>query len=112
SALASAPHRITAEYSFPYLAHTTMEPLNCTIDYRGDQCTVWVGSPFQTLHPAAVAAVLGLKPEQVAFNTMMAGGGFGRRAVGSSDFVFEAAQVAKARFAAGRRGPRAMGGAG
>ena len=80
-----------------------MEPLNCTVDYRGDGCTVWVGSQFQTLHQAAVAAVLGLKPEQVTFNTMMAGGGFGRRAVGSSDFVVEAAQVAKAHFAAGRR---------
>jgi isoquinoline 1-oxidoreductase beta subunit len=105
SALARAPHKITAEYSFPYLAHTAMEPLNCTIDYRGDRCTVWAGSQFQTVHQAAVAAVLGLRPEEVAFNTMMAGGGFGRRAVGSSDFIFEAAQVAKARFAAGRRGP-------
>jgi isoquinoline 1-oxidoreductase subunit beta len=54
---------------------------------------------------AAVWMVLGLKPDAVTFNTMMAGGGFGRRAVGNSDFVFEAAQVAKARFAAGRRGP-------
>jgi isoquinoline 1-oxidoreductase subunit beta len=108
SALASAPHRITAEYSFPYLAHTPMEPLNCTVDYRGDQCAVWVGSQFQTVHQAAVAAVFGMKPEQVAFNTMMAGGGFGRRAVGNSDFVVEAAQVAKARFAAGRRGPVKM----
>jgi isoquinoline 1-oxidoreductase subunit beta len=108
SALAGAPRKITAEFSFPYLAHTPMEPLNCTIDYRGDQCTAWVGSQFQTVHQAAVAAVLGLKPEQVAFNTMMAGGGFGRRAVGSSDFVFEAAQVAKARQAAGRRGPLKM----
>jgi isoquinoline 1-oxidoreductase beta subunit len=108
SALAGAPRKITAEYSFPYLAHTPMEPLNCTIDYRGDQCTVWVGSQFQTVDQATVAAVLGLKPEQVTFNTMMAGGGFGRRAVGSSDYVFEAAQVAKARHAAGRRGPMKM----
>jgi len=108
SALARAPRKIAAEYTFPYLAHTTMEPLNCTVDYRGDQCTVWVGSQFQTVHQAAVAAVLGLKPEQVKFNTMMAGGGFGRRAVGNSDFVFEAAQVARARYAAGRREPMKM----
>jgi len=108
SALASAPQKITAEYTFPYLAHTPMEPLNCTIDYRGDQCTVWVGSQFQTIDQAAVASVLGLKPEQVTFNTMMAGGGFGRRATGTSDYVFEAAQVAKARYAAGRREPMKM----
>jgi isoquinoline 1-oxidoreductase beta subunit len=55
SALASASHKIVAEYSFPYLAHTPMEPLNCTIDHRGDQCTVWVGSQFQTVDQAEVA---------------------------------------------------------
>ncbi|WP_042885778.1 xanthine dehydrogenase family protein molybdopterin-binding subunit [Cupriavidus necator] len=108
SALATAPRKITAEYTFPYLAHTPMEPLNCTIDFRGNQCTVWAGSQFQTVDQAAVAAVLGLKPEQVTFNTMMAGGGFGRRAVPTSDYLFEAAQVAKARYAAGRREPIKM----
>ncbi|MBB3284749.1 CO/xanthine dehydrogenase Mo-binding subunit [Mitsuaria sp. BK037] len=41
-----APALITAEFTFPYLAHTPMEPLNCTIDFRGDRCTVWVGSQF------------------------------------------------------------------
>ena len=108
SALASAPHKIVAEYFFPYLAHTPMEPLNCSIDYRGDQCTVWAGSQFQTADQAAIAAVLGLKPEQVQFNTMMAGGGFGRRANPTSDYLVEAAQVAKARYAAGRREPIKM----
>ncbi|MCA0326440.1 MAG: xanthine dehydrogenase family protein molybdopterin-binding subunit [Proteobacteria bacterium] len=108
TALASAPGKITAEFSFPYLAHTPMEPLNCTIDFKGNACTVWVGSQFQTVDQAAVARVLGLKPEQVTLHTMMAGGGFGRRAVGSSDYVFEAAQIAKARHAAGRREPVRM----
>ena len=108
SALTSAPHKISAEYTFPYLAHTPMEPLNCSIDYRGDRCTVWAGSQLQTVDQATVAAVLGLKPEQVTFNTMMAGGGFGRRANPTSDYLFEAAQVAKARYAAGRREPIKM----
>jgi isoquinoline 1-oxidoreductase beta subunit len=108
SALAGAPRKLTAEYTFPFLAHTPMEPLNCSVDFRGDQCTVWAGSQFQTVDQAAVAAVLGLKPEQVTFNTMMAGGGFGRRATGTSDYVVEAAQVAKARAAAGRREPIKM----
>jgi isoquinoline 1-oxidoreductase beta subunit len=105
SALAGAPHRIVAEYELPYLAHTPMEPLNCTIDLRDGQCTVWVGSQFQTIDQATVAQVLGLDPKQVTLNTQMAGGGFGRRAVPTSDYVFEAAQVAKARRAAGRTGP-------
>ena len=104
----AAPGRITAEYTFPYLAHTPMEPLNCTIDFRGDRCTVWVGSQFQTVDQAQVAGVLGLKPEQVTLNTMTAGGGFGRRATPTSDYLVEAAQVAKARHAAGRRGPIKM----
>jgi isoquinoline 1-oxidoreductase beta subunit len=103
--LAAAPKKIVAEYSFPYLAHTPMEPENCTIDFTGDKATVWVGSQFQTLDQAAVAAVLGIKPEQVTLNTMMAGGGFGRRATPTSDYVAEAAQVAKAWRAAGNVGP-------
>ena len=103
--LATAQKKIVAEYVFPYLAHTPMEPLNCTIDLADGKCSVWVGSQFQTIDQATVAAVLGLKPEQVTLNTMMAGGGFGRRAAPTSDYLFEAAQVAKARQAAGRSGP-------
>ncbi|MEF7617160.1 xanthine dehydrogenase family protein molybdopterin-binding subunit [Aquincola sp. MAHUQ-54] len=102
--LAGAARRISAEYRFPYLAHAPMEPLNCVIDFRGDACTVWVGSQFQTIDQANVAATLGLKPEQVVLNTAMAGGGFGRRAVPSSDYLVEAAHVAKAWRAAGGQG--------
>lgn len=105
STLANAPKKIVAEYTFPYLAHTPMEPLNCTIDFTGDKATVWAGSQFQTLDQASVANVLGLKPEQVTFHTMMAGGGFGRRATPTSDYVTEAAQVAKAWYASGKREP-------
>lgn len=105
SPLADAPKKIVAEYTFPYLAHTPMEPLNCTIDFTGDKATVWAGSQFQTLDQASVAKVLGLKPEQVTFHTMMAGGGFGRRATPTSDYVTEAAQVAKAWHASGKREP-------
>jgi isoquinoline 1-oxidoreductase beta subunit len=105
SKLAGAPLKISAEYHFPYLAHAPMEPLNCVIDFRGDACTVWAGSQFQTIDQANVAAVLGLKPEQVAFNTAMAGGGFGRRAVPTSDYLVEAAHIAKVWRAAGKPGP-------
>jgi isoquinoline 1-oxidoreductase beta subunit len=105
SALAAAPRKLTAEYSFPFLAHAPMEPLNCTVQYSGDRCRVWVGSQFQTMDQMAVAGVLGLKPEQVELNTMMAGGGFGRRAVPGSEYVAEAAQVAKAWRAKGRNEP-------
>jgi isoquinoline 1-oxidoreductase beta subunit len=109
SAIPSAPRRIQADYEFPYLAHAPMEPLNATVDIGPPGCAcgvkVWVGSQFQTIDRAAVAKALGVAPDTVQLFTMMAGGGFGRRAVPSSDYVVEAANVAKAYNAAGHRGP-------
>ncbi|WLI91889.1 xanthine dehydrogenase family protein molybdopterin-binding subunit [Massilia sp. R2A-15] len=103
--LAAAPKKISAIYEFPYLAHAPMEPLNCVVDLTANSCTVWAGTQFQTADHAAVAATTGLKPEQVTVNTMMAGGGFGRRAVPTSDYIVEAVNVAKAYRAAGKTGP-------
>ncbi|MFA9217845.1 MAG: molybdopterin cofactor-binding domain-containing protein [Sphingomonadaceae bacterium] len=105
SKLAGAAKKITAVYEFPYLAHAPMEPLNCVIDLRADGCTVWAGSQFQTIDQGAIAATAGLKPEQVTLNTMMAGGGFGRRAVPTSDYLVEAVHIAKAWKAAGKAEP-------
>jgi isoquinoline 1-oxidoreductase beta subunit len=105
SKISGAPKKISAEFSFPYLAHAPMEPLNCLIDFDGKRCKLSVGSQFQTIDQANVAAALGLKPQDVELSTQMAGGGFGRRAVPSSDYLVEAAQVAKAWRAAGRSGP-------
>lgn len=91
----ASENRILAEYEFPFLAHTPMEPLNTTVRFDGDRAEVWAGSQFQTVDQMAVAEVLGLKPEQVAFHTEMAGGGFGRRAVPDSHIQREAATIAK-----------------
>ena len=88
-------NRIVAEYEFPFLAHSPMEPLNTTVRFDGDRAEVWAGSQFQTVDQMAVAQVLGLKPEQVTFHTEMAGGGFGRRAVADSHVQREAATIAK-----------------
>ena len=90
-----AARRIVAEYEFPYLAHTPMEPLNTTIRFDGNRAEAWVPSQFQTMDQMAIAQVLGLKPEQVAFHTEFAGGGFGRRAVIDSHVQREAAAIAK-----------------
>jgi isoquinoline 1-oxidoreductase beta subunit len=105
SKLATAPKKISAVYEFPYLAHAPMEPINCTVELKDDSCTLWVGSQYQTGDQLAAAATAGLKPEQVTLHTMMAGGGFGRRAVPTSDFVVEAVNIAKAYRASGRQGP-------
>jgi isoquinoline 1-oxidoreductase beta subunit len=91
----AATNRIVAEYEFPFLPHTPMEPLNTTVRFDGDRAEVWAGSQFQTGDQMAVAEVLGLKPEQVTFHTEMAGGGFGRRAVTDSHIQREAAVIAK-----------------
>lgn len=103
--LAQAPRQIEAEFVFPYLAHAPMEPLNCTVELGEQQATLWVGSQMPALDGMAAAQVLGLKPEQVAVLVQAAGGGFGRRAIPTSDYVVEACQVARAARAAGLIAP-------
>ena len=87
---------IEATYEFPYLAHAAMEPMNCVVKLGKDACEIWNGEQFQTVDQATVAAVVGLKPEQVKLNMLFAGGSFGRRANPHSDYLVEAASIAKA----------------
>jgi len=96
AALAKAAKTIDAEYSVPYLAHAPMEPLNCTVSISKDKCEIWTGTQFQTLDQMVAGQITGLKPEQVEIHTEFLGGGFGRRANPTSDFVSEAVHVAKA----------------
>lgn len=95
-ALAGASRVLTAEYELPYLAHATMEPLNCVVDLRPGSCEVWAGSQFQTVDKGAIARTAGLEAEQVKLHTTFLGGGFGRRANPTSDYLVEAVQIAKA----------------
>jgi isoquinoline 1-oxidoreductase beta subunit len=94
--LAKATKTIDVEYSVPYLAHAPMEPLNCTVKITQDKCEIWTGTQFQTLDQMVAGKITGLKPEQVEIHTEFLGGGFGRRANPTSDFVAEAVEVAKA----------------
>ena len=103
--LDKAPKTIEAEFVFPYLAHAPMEPLNCTVDFDGQAATLWMGSQMPGLDGMAAAAALGLKPEQVKVQVQSAGGGFGRRAIPTSDYVVEACGIAKAALGAGVRAP-------
>ena len=107
SGLASAPRQIRAEFHFPYLAHAPMEPLNCTVQLNaaGDQAELWLGSQMPGLDGFAASKVLGVPPQNVKLNVQMAGGGFGRRAIPSSDYVVEACTVAKAARVAGLAAP-------
>src|SRR2546422_448959 len=99
-AVKDAPRTLEAAYEFPYLAHASMEPMNCVVKLDANSekagCEIWNGEQFQTIDQAVVAKLLGLKPEQVKLNMLYAGGSFGRRANPQSDFVLEAAAIAKA----------------
>lgn len=96
AALASALKKIEAVYEAPYLAHATMEPLNCTVKPTKDGCEIWVGTQFQQVDQASAAKILGIPVDKVELHTPFLGGGFGRRGSPRSDFVSEAVQVAKA----------------
>ncbi len=103
--LAGAPNNLTAEFVFPYLNHAQMEPIACTVDLKADSCHVYTASQMPGLDAAAMAKASGLKPEQVEIHVQMGGGGFGRRAVPSSEYLVEAVSVAKAMNAAGKNAP-------
>nr|WP_269808723.1 xanthine dehydrogenase family protein molybdopterin-binding subunit [Enterovibrio nigricans] len=86
---------VEASYYFPYLAHAPMEPMNCVILADKDKAELWYGCQLQTLDQFAVADVLNVHPNKVMIHTLFAGGSFGRRANPQSDYVVEAASIAK-----------------
>lgn len=96
AALSKAAKTHQAEFTFPYLAHAPMEPLNCTLEWHGDHAEYWAGSQLQSLDEAVIAQTLGIKPEQVKINTLLAGGSFGRRGNALGDWTIEVAQIVKA----------------
>lgn len=96
AALAKAGKVIDAEFVFPYLAHAPMEPLDGFLVWDGKIAKARFGSQIQTLDQGTIAAVLGVKPEQVQIDTLLGGGSFGRRAQPTSHLAFELAQAAKA----------------
>ena len=95
TAFDGAAQVLEAAYEFPYLAHAAMEPMNCVAQVSADGCELWYGAQIQTGDQNNVAAALGIEPQQVRINMLYAGGSFGRRAHGNSDYVVEAARIAK-----------------
>ncbi|MEJ8849426.1 xanthine dehydrogenase family protein molybdopterin-binding subunit [Variovorax rhizosphaerae] len=93
AALASASKRIRAEYRVPYLAHATMEPMNCTVQFKEGAGTVWVPTQVPGMARMAAARALGIDSDKVQVNVTLLGGGFGRRT--ESDFVALAAAIAR-----------------
>src|SRR5206468_12379405 len=96
AALGRAAKFVEAEFTFPYLAHAPMEPLNCTIELREGGAEIWSGCQLQSIDLFVAGQVLGIKPEQVKINTFLGGGSFGRRGNPVADWVAELCSIAKA----------------
>jgi isoquinoline 1-oxidoreductase beta subunit len=92
-ALAGAATKVEASYQVPFLAHATMEPMNCTVHVRKDGCDVWVGTQVAARAQRVAAKVTGLPLEKVVLHQHLIGGGFGRRL--EVDGVERATQIAQ-----------------
>jgi isoquinoline 1-oxidoreductase beta subunit len=92
-ALERAATKIEAVYQMPFLAHATMEPMNCTVHVRPDGCDVWVCNQVLGRAQAVVAEATGLPRDKVQVRNLFLGGGFGRRL--EVDYVAQAAHIAK-----------------
>jgi CO/xanthine dehydrogenase Mo-binding subunit len=94
AALRTAARSLEARFEFPFLAHATMEPMNCTAWVRADGCDIWAPTQNQAGARQVGVDITGLPFGAVRVHTTLLGGGFGRRA--EVDFVAEAVQISKA----------------
>jgi isoquinoline 1-oxidoreductase beta subunit len=92
-AMANAETKVEANYQLPFLAHATMEPMNCTAHFRGGECEIWVGTQAIARVQAMVAKAAGLPVEKVIIHNHLIGGGFGRRL--EADGAVRAVEIAK-----------------
>ncbi len=93
-ALAESERVVEAEYAFPFLCHTPMEPLGAVVEWTEDGAEAWIGCQNQTRDQETLARELGFDdPMKVRLNTMLAGGSFGRRSQHDSHVAREAAQA-------------------
>lgn len=96
TAFSDAATKIEAEFDFPYLAHAAMEPLNATAHVKSDGTVeIWAPTQFQGVDMMNAAKVAGTQPAKVTLHTTLLGGGFGRKATPTSDFIVEAVEISK-----------------
>ncbi|HWJ21928.1 MAG TPA: molybdopterin cofactor-binding domain-containing protein, partial [Gemmatimonadaceae bacterium] len=91
---AASGKEIEATYELPFLAHATMEPMNCTAHVTADRVELWAPTQYQTAAVKVAAEESGVPVEKVVLHTTLLGGGFGRRA--ENDFVIAAVRLSKA----------------
>ena len=92
-AMAGAARKVEAIYQVPFLAHATMEPMNCTVHVRKDECEIWIGSQAVARVQSMAAKAAGLPAEKVIVHNHLIGGGFGRRL--EADGAVRAVEIAK-----------------
>jgi isoquinoline 1-oxidoreductase beta subunit len=92
-AIAAAATKVEATYHLPFLAHATMEPMNCTVHVRNDGCEIWIGTQAIVRVQEAAAKIAGLPSEKVVVHNHLIGGGFGRRL--EADGAARAVEIAK-----------------
>ncbi|HUO93010.1 MAG TPA: xanthine dehydrogenase family protein molybdopterin-binding subunit [Rhizomicrobium sp.] len=85
--------KVEAAYEMPFLAHATMEPMNCTVQLKPDSCEIWLGTQIMARVQSTAAQLTGLPPEKVIVHNHLLGGGFGRRL--EPDMALKAIRVAQ-----------------
>ena len=88
-----AKTRVDAVYQQPFLAHATMEPVNCTVSVRADGCDIWVGTQVPTRAVDTAMKITGLSADKITVHNHLLGGGFGRRL--ETDFIEQALKIGK-----------------
>jgi isoquinoline 1-oxidoreductase beta subunit len=93
AAMKGAAKTVEGAYAYPFLAHATLEPQNCTAQFENGKMELWAAGQIPDRGRQLIAKTLGLRPEDIVINLVRGGGGFGRRA--ANDYMVEAAWIAR-----------------